>query len=407
MWKFVTRGIRESLERRACRTNVYSQTSQDGNGGNSTEQKKVICSDGKILTPKFSTFYHDCCGNTKQSGAKDKEYQNKYDAKYTWTDAVGWSSVLAVGYVVCQSLCIRRRLFEIDNKNFESWHNRLFVKPQIQASRLLNHLLPVPKYILPLSNPIQPKGTSEVLINSDINVDQPYGPITAQEALKEAVNEFACTHETILGELELDYGSKALEEKRYEDAVEHFTTGANLSSTASMFNLALCYELGLGTSTDYAKAVKYYKRAADKGHADAMYNLGIYHAQGKGGLRTNLDTARQLFTEAAKKGQTQALKALQLERSFKKRPNLEHKSKYNLEPKTISSSVDSNIVTKLMNYNNILTSDLNTDTIQSDQFINSYEKDMDRKSPTDMFLEMLNINERSAIPILSVGESGP
>lgn len=138
-----------------------------------------------------------------------------------------------------------------------------------------------------------------------------------------------------------------------------------------------------------------------------MYNLGIYHAQGKGGLQTNLDIARQLFTEAAKKGQVQALKALQLERSFKKRPKLEHKSKYNLEAKTINSSVDSNIVTKLMNYNNILTSDLNTDTIQSDQFINSYDKDMDRKSPTDMFLEMLNVHERSAIPLLSAGESGP
>lgn len=56
-----------------------------------------------------------------------------------------------------------------------------------------------------------------------------------------------------MGELELDYGSKALEEERYEDAVEHFITGAKLSSAASMFNLGLCYELGLGTSTDYAK----------------------------------------------------------------------------------------------------------------------------------------------------------
>lgn len=260
------------------------------------------------------------------------------------------------------------------------------------------------------------------------------------QAFKEAVSEFAYAHETILGELELDYGSKALEEHRYEDAVEHFITGAKLSSPASMFNLALCYELGLGISTDYAKvsieqiyllfskpilikifcltyvltfkllsfqAVKYYKRAADHGHADAMYNLGIYHAQGKGGLQINLDTARQLFTEAAKKGQVQALKALQLERSFKKRPNLEHKSQYNLEAKPLNTSLDNNIVTKLMNYSNILSSDSSNDTIQSDQFINSYKKDMDSKSPTDIFLDMLNVHERSAIPLLSVGESGP
>ena len=56
-----------------------------------------------------------------------------------------------------------------------------------------------------------------------------------------------------MGELELDCGSKALEEKRYEDAMEHFLMGSKLSSAGSMFNLALCYELGIGTSIDYVK----------------------------------------------------------------------------------------------------------------------------------------------------------
>jgi TPR repeat protein len=63
----------------------------------------------------------------------------------------------------------------------------------------------------------------------------------------------------IIGELELDYGSKALEEKRYDDAFKHFITGTKLSSAGSMFNLALCYELGLGTATDFVKVTFIFK----------------------------------------------------------------------------------------------------------------------------------------------------
>lgn len=57
----------------------------------------------------------------------------------------------------------------------------------------------------------------------------------------------------MLGEFELRYGIKALEEKRYKDAMMHFSAGANLSSPGSMFNLGLCYELGIGTLADQKK----------------------------------------------------------------------------------------------------------------------------------------------------------
>lgn len=33
----------------------------------------------------------------------------------------------------------------------------------------------------------------------------------------------------------------------------HFSAGAKLSSPGSMFNLGLCYELGIGTLADQAK----------------------------------------------------------------------------------------------------------------------------------------------------------
>lgn len=71
------------------------------------------------------------------------------------------------------------------------------------------------------------------------------------QALKEATEKFANTHKLAVAEFELQYGLKALEEKRYKDAIKHFTVGASLSSAASMFNLGLCHELGLGTLVDH------------------------------------------------------------------------------------------------------------------------------------------------------------
>ena len=38
--------------------------------------------------------------------------------------------------------------------------------------------------------------------------------------------------------------------------------------------VGLCYEFGTGVVKDEVEAAKYYKMAADQGHADAHYSLG-------------------------------------------------------------------------------------------------------------------------------------
>jgi len=63
------------------------------------------------------------------------------------------------------------------------------------------------------------------------------------------------------------------------------------------------------------QAAKYYNDAAAHDHADALYNLGVYHAQGRGGLSIDIDTARTYFTRAARLGQVQAQRALDLEKA--------------------------------------------------------------------------------------------
>jgi TPR repeat protein len=58
------------------------------------------------------------------------------------------------------------------------------------------------------------------------------------------------------------------------------------------------------------QAVEYYKKAASLGHVQASYNLGVYYAQGRGGLPKDPSRARQLFLQAADKGLLQAKAAI-------------------------------------------------------------------------------------------------
>ncbi len=42
------------------------------------------------------------------------------------------------------------------------------------------------------------------------------------------------------------------------------------------------YDQGLGVTQDYAKAVKWYRKAAEQGNAGAQYNLGVMYGKGQG-----------------------------------------------------------------------------------------------------------------------------
>ncbi len=42
------------------------------------------------------------------------------------------------------------------------------------------------------------------------------------------------------------------------------------------------YDNGQGVPQDYAKAVKWYRKAAGQGLAEAQYNLGVKYAKGQG-----------------------------------------------------------------------------------------------------------------------------
>lgn len=389
MWKCVVRGIRETLERRGvCRTNIYSQSSQDNS---KNDVKTSLTCRQKFLPPIFVSCDNGFCGSAKSAGTKkDKKHNSEWNTRYNWSEAFSWSSALAAGWVVCQTLCLHKRIFDKNNKEN--------LKPKCGISFLTQKLNLQPRNILPVTNCVGNEDNKSSLQNSDLwNVGKPFDPVS-EKAFEEVGNEFTKVHDAIVGEYEFRSGIHALKEKRYKDALMHFSEGAKLSSPGSMFNLGLCYELGIGTSVDQKKAAKYYNDAATHDHADALYNLGVFHAQGRGGLSVNIDAARIYFTRAAKLGQKQAQHALDLE-----------KAKTSSKKTTISvvphidtmllRLVNSTLSTKfLANYT--LSTRFRTTSKQDPCTIKTPEYNENTiQDPTQMFLDLLGLGKPSKSPI--------
>lgn len=202
-----------------------------------------------------------------------------------------------------------------------------------------------------------------------------------------------------MGEFQLHSGIKALEEKRYKDAVLHFTAGADLSSRESMFNLGVCYELGLGTLVDQTKAAKYYSDAAEQGHAGAMYNLGVFHAQGRGGLSIDVSRARNYFVKAAELGQIQAQHALRLEMEYQQKLNNDalvfQNTHANVAHHVKNVHVRKQISGKSINFQKMYVED---EKSRSESFAESSKM----KTPTEIFLDYLGLSEPNLIPVTVV-----
>ncbi len=79
-------------------------------------------------------------------------------------------------------------------------------------------------------------------------------------------------------------------EKSAEKAVEWHTRAAELGHATAMFNLGFCYENGYGVEKSAKKAVEWYARAAELGHATEHTNEVI-------AATTYIDAIRKRATE--------------------------------------------------------------------------------------------------------------
>ncbi len=77
-------------------------------------------------------------------------------------------------------------------------------------------------------------------------------------------------------------GTAAFNAGNHESAVHAWRSAAEGGHAEAQFNLGIAYAKGLGALPDMAKAAEWWRRAATQGNTDAQYNLGLIYSQGYG-----------------------------------------------------------------------------------------------------------------------------
>ena len=91
-------------------------------------------------------------------------------------------------------------------------------------------------------------------------------------------------------------------------AVEKLKADAEAGNAAAQEALGEChasFRLCAGVPRNDAKAREWFEKAASRGDADALYNLGVMHAKGRS-VRQDYAAARALWERAAAQGHARA-----------------------------------------------------------------------------------------------------
>jgi uncharacterized protein len=95
----------------------------------------------------------------------------------------------------------------------------------------------------------------------------------------------------------------------YGEALQLYRPLAEAGDSDAMSNLGLMYADGRGVAKDEAEAVRLFRQAAEKGVPDAMSSLGTMYADGRGVKQDDAEAVR-LYRQAAQEGEPGAMSNL-------------------------------------------------------------------------------------------------
>ena len=104
------------------------------------------------------------------------------------------------------------------------------------------------------------------------------------------------------------YGRKG-ENKNFAKALEFYRKAANMGSLSAMNSIGYMYGTGAGVTKNNAKALKWFRKSADQNYAEAERNLGIMYENGWGVEKDN-NIAFEWYFKAAKQGNAKAQRNL-------------------------------------------------------------------------------------------------
>ena len=91
--------------------------------------------------------------------------------------------------------------------------------------------------------------------------------------------------------------------KNYSEAMKWYRKAADQGNAEAQFNLGVMYDQGEGVPKNYTEAMQWYRKAADQGDANAQYNLGIMYYNGEGTPKNFINSYAWLSVASAKENE--------------------------------------------------------------------------------------------------------
>lgn len=95
-----------------------------------------------------------------------------------------------------------------------------------------------------------------------------------------------------------------------QQAIEYYTSAADLGYACAQNNLGACYQKQVGVKQNDQLAVQYYQLAANQGYVPALHNLARCYEQGGIGIKPDDQQAANCYQLAVNAGDTEALSKL-------------------------------------------------------------------------------------------------
>nr|XP_026497539.1 uncharacterized protein LOC113401721 [Vanessa tameamea] len=301
MWKYVTRRFRDTFERSA--NHFDKRSSAVINPCNNL-------SEDKNKNSPCCFFITKKCWNSFQSeNDTNSKRWNFEQLNRTWIGAITWSSALVFGWYTSQLIHLKFKKQSNDKTQCIPRNNGIleflpiFNNVSKKSLNPLDITIPLDHSVESIPSAIQ-YITNEHIGENDKGASSSGSNSTGTS--KTSDNDLG----EVLNSIENRLGLAAIENGQPQEGLNLLRSAANRNHAPAIYNLALCYELGLGVDINEKIAMEYYRSAAALQHPGALYNLGIYYGQGRGGLSRDDVTAIRLLRLAAVQGQQDAIKAL-------------------------------------------------------------------------------------------------
>ncbi|XP_013186222.2 uncharacterized protein LOC106131615 [Amyelois transitella] len=295
MWKYVSRRIRESFEKSVNHFEKRTTTgivNQSGTGPGEEEKRSG---------PPCCWFAARKCWRKSKTDNKNtnRERYNFDCLNRNWLGAITWSGVAVVGWYTSQLAHLKLKYGSKKcEEQFKCFNNILAVlypyvhhvknnPAELTSSSTIEHII----------QNLKPK--VQLISNDHVGESGDDKPLSSNGSTSASSNdEFQDT----LNYIENKLGWAAIQNGQLKDGIKLLRSAANRNHAPALYNLGLCYEMGIGLDINENKAMELYRSAARLEHPDALYNLSIYYAQGRGGLTKDKDTATRLLRLAAVQG---------------------------------------------------------------------------------------------------------